>query len=473
MKHSLYVRFILAYLIFGLLCFGTVALFSARLSYRINLTQTADRIYTQARKIASDYSDVYRDGRLPTDFRNQLSGAGRYSDLRIWFVGIDGLISYDSSGTLTDEMIPDFDPADSRGIYRTGNFYQMFSRDMLSVQAPITADFRTYGYVIVHTPLDNVSNVSDSMLLPLYITVAIVYAVSLLILLLIHLWVMKPLREITRAAGEYASGNLKHTIRLSQNDEIGYLADTLNLMAGELSTAEDYQKKFIANVSHDFRSPLTSIKGYLNAIIDGVIPQENQERYLRVVIHETERLENLTQSMLSLNSLDRQNMHLEYSDFDICHLIRDVCATFEGKCSARGISFDLILDASSIYVHADMGKIQQVLYNLTDNAIKFSNPDSDITISVSREREKAFISVKDTGIGIAKEDIKQIWTRFFKSDTSRGKDKKGTGLGLSIVKEIITSHGETIDVISTEGAGTTFTFRLPLVKESFSSPLIN
>ncbi len=463
MKRSLYLRFILTYLVFGLLCFSTVALFSARLSYHITLDQTADRLYDQAQTIARDYSDVYKDGRLPADFRNQLLGLENYADLRVWFVNTDGTISFDSADILTESVIDGFDPADSPRFYRTGSFYGMFSQDMLSVLAPITANFKTHGYVILHTSLSQVSQISDRMLLPLYITVGIVFGFSLLILLMIHRRVMRPLREITRAANEYASGNLKATVDVSQNDEIGYLADTLNLMAGELDASEDYQKKFIANVSHDFRSPLTSIKGYLNAIIDGVIPPESEEKYLRVVIHETERLENLTQSMLSLNSLDRQNMHLEYSEFDICRLIRGVCATFEGKCNARGISFDLILDAASIYVRADMGRIQQVLYNLTDNAIKFSHDNSEITISVSQVRDKAFISVKDYGIGIAKEDLKQIWTRFFKSDASRGKDKRGTGLGLSIVKEIINAHGEMIDVISTQGAGTEFTFRLPLV----------
>ena len=231
-------------------------------------------------------------------------------------------------------------------------------------------------------------------------------------------------------------------------------------MSGELNKMEEYQRTFVANVSHDFRSPLTSIKGYLEAIIDGTIPPEMQEKYLKRVISETERLNKLTQSMLTLNSLDSQG-YLSRSNFDINRVIKDTAASFEGTCSARGITFDLTFSAQKEMVFADLGKIQQVLYNLIDNAIKFSHDNSVIYIQESVRHEKVFISVKDTGIGIPKENQKKIWERFYKSDPSRGKDKKGTGLGLSIVKEIIQAHGENIDVISTEGVGTEFIFTLP------------
>jgi signal transduction histidine kinase len=142
-------------------------------------------------------------------------------------------------------------------------------------------------------------------------------------------------------------------------------------------------------------------------------------------------------------------------------VIKDTAASFEGTCSAKNIRFDLTFSDSIQMVHADMGKIQQVMYNLIDNAIKFSHSNSVIYIQVSERYEKIFVSVKDTGIGIPKDSIKKIWERFYKTDLSRGKDKKGTGLGLSIVKEIIQAHGENIDVISTQDVGTEFIFSLP------------
>ena len=242
--------------------------------------------------------------------------------------------------------------------------------------------------------------------------------------------------------------------------QMGYLANTLNYMSSELNKMEEYQHSFIANVSHDFRSPLTSIKGYLEAIKDGTIPPELYDKYLGILISETERLNKLTQGMLTLNSLDSKGF-LTRSNFDINRVIKDTAATFEGTCNAKDIVLDLTFAADIQMVYADLGKIQQVLYNLIDNAIKFSRENSVIYIQTSLKYEKVFVSVKDTGIGIPKESIKKIWDRFYKSDLSRGKDKKGTGLGLAIVKEIIQAHGENIDVISTQGVGSEFIFTLP------------
>ena len=241
---------------------------------------------------------------------------------------------------------------------------------------------------------------------------------------------------------------------------MGYLAGTLNYMSGELNKMEEYQRTFIANVSHDFRSPLTSIKGYLEAIIDGTIPPEFYEKYLTRVISETERLTKLTQGMLTLNSLDSKG-YLSRSNFDITRVIKDTVASFEGICGSRDITFDLTFSDTILMVYADLGKIQQVLYNLIDNAIKFSHDSSTIFVQAYTRNEKIFVSVKDTGIGIPRDSVKKIWERFYKTDLSRGKDKKGTGLGLAIVKEIIQAHGENIDVISTEGVGSEFIFSLP------------
>ena len=152
---------------------------------------------------------------------------------------------------------------------------------------------------------------------------------------------------------------------------------------------------------------------------------------------------------------------LDKTDFDINIIIRNVAASFEGTCRMKKIAIELVLTGEEMFVTADMGKIQQVLYNLLDNAIKFSHNDSIIKLETNEKHNKVFVSVKDSGIGIPKDNLKLIWDRFYKSDISRGKDKKGTGLGLSITKEIIQSHGEHINVISTEGVGTEFIFSLP------------
>ena len=328
------------------------------------------------------------------------------------------------------------------------------------MSAPVTGNYTTYGYVIIHLPLNQISQSQRGILDILYITSAAVFGLSMIILLVFTQTVYLPLRKITVGAKEYAAGHLDYRIQVNTHDEMGYLADTLNYMSDELNKMEEYQKNFIANVSHDFRSPLTSIKGYLEAVLDGTIPPDMYEKYLSRVISETERLHKLTESMLTLNSLDAKG-YLTRTNFDINRVIKDTAASFEGTCGQKNISFDLTFSDTIQMVYADMGKIQQVLYNLIDNAIKFSHNDSMIYIQAAGQYEKVFVSVKDTGIGIPKDSLKKIWERFYKTDLSRGKDKKGTGLGLSIVKEILQAHGENIDVISTEGVGTEFIFSLP------------
>ena len=341
-----------------------------------------------------------------------------------------------------------------------GDFFGMLDEQSLSVLAPITGNFNTYGYVTVHLPMSSVQRDQYRILNIVYLTAVILFLLSLIILLVFARIVYVPLKRITAGAMEYANGNLDYSIKVQTNDEMGYLANTLNYMSSELNKMEEYQKSFIANVSHDFRSPLTSIKGYLEAILDGTIPPELQSKYLNIVIFETKRLNKLTEGMLALNSLDSKGF-LSRSNFDINRVIKDTAATFEGLCNAKNIVLDLTFANDVQMVFADLGKIQQVLYNLIDNAIKFSHDNSVIYIQTTPKYEKVFVSVKDTGVGISKTSIKKIWDRFYKSDASRGKDKKGTGLGLSIVKEIIQAHGENIDVVSTENVGSEFIFTLP------------
>ena len=190
-----------------------------------------------------------------------------------------------------------------------------------------------------------------------------------------------------------------------------------------------------------------------------------QAKYIERVLTETNRLTKLTEGILTLNRTDAKG-YIRRTNFDLKRVIKDTAASFEGQCLDKKIVFELTFFDSVCMVNADIGKIQQVLYNLIDNAIKFSSAESSIFIEVRKRYEKIFVSVKDTGIGIPKDNVKKVFDRFYKSDSSRGKDKKGTGLGLAIVKDILNSHGETVDVISTEGVGTEFVFTLSPARDA-------
>ena len=466
MRKTLYLKLILAYIIFGLFGFVVVATFVSNMTMDHLKKEQADSLYREATLIANTYAvDLYRNEVSLEAVKMQLDALDTYLDATLWIINPSGRMILDSSSPVDVEneiVIENFDSTVTSGSnYVIGDFFHTFQQDMLSVFAPITADYKVKGYVVIHKPISSIQAAANSMLTISYLMLVILFLLSLIILIFFTEIVYIPLRKITEATEQYASGNMHYEFSVESEDEMGYLAASLSYMASEIARSEDDQKKFIANVSHDFRSPLTSIKGYLEAMIDGTIPPEMHEKYLSIVLNETERLTKLTNSLLTLNNLNTKGIMLNKSDFDINGIIRNVAASFEGTCRERTIAIELVLTGDQMYVFADVDKIQQVLYNLLDNAIKFSHHDSIIKMETTEKYNKIFVSVKDSGIGIPKDDLKLIWDRFYKSDSSRGKDKKGTGLGLSITKEIIRSHGENINVISTEGVGTEFIFSLP------------
>ena len=296
----------------------------------------------------------------------------------------------------------------------------------------------------------------------IYLFLFLVTVVFALAILLTYHFTIRPTRKITQYISSINKGEHALAPNIGKNSEFNRLQLELMYMEEKIENLDDYQKNFIANVSHDFRSPLTSIKGYAEAMLDGTIPEELHSKYLNVIVVEVERLTKLTSNLLSLNQFEQGGYQLDLASFDINLVLKQTAASFEGTCKQKHIKLKLVFSEKETYVTADKSKIQQVLYNLLDNAIKFSHKDSEIHLKTLEKREKVLVSVKDFGIGIPKDGLNKIWERFYKTDLSRGKDKKGTGLGLSITKEIISAHNETINVTSTEGAGTEFTFTLTL-----------
>lgn len=465
MKKTLYLKFVLAYIIFGIFSFIIVSTFVPSMTRELMVREKAENLYSEATLIANTYAGgLYTSTTNLETVKVQLDSLAVYMSSIIRIINPSGRMVLDTGTTLNVEdvvIIEDFDPTITGSSYYTvGDFFGNFQDDVLTVLTPITSNYKVKGYVVIHCSMEDIEQTCISVLNISYITMAILFLLSLIILIFFTELVYIPLRKITKATEQYASGNMHYEFQVDSDDEIGYLAASLNYMASEIARSEDDQKKFVANVSHDFRSPLTSIRGFLEAMIDGTIPMELHDKYLKIVLNETERLTKLTNSLLTLNNLNTRGMLLDLTDFDINKVLRDTAATFEGTCRQKNIAIEMVLTDNIMHVNADISKIQQVLYNLIDNAIKFSNRDSVIRIETSIRKNKLFVSVKDTGIGIPKEDLKLIWDRFYKSDASRGKDKKGTGLGLSIVKEIITAHNEHINVISTLGVGTEFIFSL-------------
>lgn len=462
MKRTAFVKLILCY------CFAAISMFLLLNTVGIKfmeqklIDRKKDELYNEATIIASDYATAYYSQKLShSEMVEQLRVIDNFLNNRIWIVSKDGMIKADTRSNASGINITDLDANFLEQTFSENVYFKgIFAEPMLSVVVRIPYNYSIKGYVCIHIPMDSIR--SETIY---YIDfVNLCYLVFLILLLLIFLVIyyitVFPVRRITKVCSEYAKGNFDEPMEIRTNDEYKELANSIKYMADELRNLDDYQKKFVANISHDFRSPLTSIRGYAEAMRDGTIPYEMQNKYLDIILFETERLTKLTTNLLALNSFDNKGTLLELSSFDINAVIRKTASTFEGQCTKKRILLNLEFSAKETFVDADIDKIQQVLYNLIDNAIKFSNVDSTIKVTSEEKGSKVLISVKDHGIGIPKDSIKKIWERFYKTDSSRGKDKKGTGLGLSIAREIIISHNENINVVSTEGVGTEFIFSL-------------
>lgn len=432
------------------------------LENRLKKEQT-NLLHKEASLIVSAYKGHFFEEDNIVDIASQFTSIDNYLNIRVWIVNRNGKIVADSSNVSNppDVNINDLDPEFlKKTLSENTMFKDLLYEPMLSIIHRVDYNFQLRGYIVLHSPMSEIEHRANIYLDVINILFLILFALLFLIFLYIHYITAKPLKNLMKAAKEYSLGNYNYKLNQNGLSEYRNLGAAISYMANEISKLDDYQKKFVANISHDFRSPLTSIKGYAQAMLDGTIPNDMQEKYLNIILFEAERLTKLTSDLLELNRFESRSALLDIVSFDINQVIKKTAESFEGICRDKKITLNLVFYSNETYIDADMGKIQQVLYNLIDNAIKFSHSNSQIKVSTEEKGDKIFISVKDYGMGIPKDSIKKIWERFYKTDSSRGKDKKGTGLGLSIAKEIIQAHNENINVISTEGVGTEFIFSL-------------
>lgn len=465
MKRSIKLKFILSYLVIAILTLVLLNTYGHSTLYNKLVEYEKNNLYEEAEIIVKDY--VTSMSVLETDninLRQHFSSLEILTNMRVWIVSSSGVILMDSNlfRPREGENINDYDPSflsyqSIVGKYPTG----LTKESTISVIYPITESFSTRGYVVLMSPASSLKSNATNYIDSILICGLVILFITGMLFLHLYYQTVRPLSALTKETREYAKGHFNYPMAKMFLKEQKELANAIRYLSVQLSGMMENQKNFIANVSHDFRSPLTSIKGYAEAMADGTIPPEMQKKYFNIILFETERLTKLTSNLLELNQLDHKNMVLEKTDFDINKAIKQTSASFEQRCTSKRISLDLIFEEKELFVHGDIHRIQQVIQNLLDNAIKFSPNDTVITIQTTQQNHKVFVSVKDNGIGIPKNSIPKIWNRFYKTDISRGKDKTGTGLGLSISKEIINAHKENINVISTEGVGTEFLFSLP------------
>ena len=454
------------YLLLSILSFFVASSLGRQLVEDARTRSHADHLYRVARDIANGTSRGIFSGENGLEvFTSCAQFLQDTADADILRLDLSGNVLLDTSVSVNSETraLSGFNYASfGPGFYEVGDFYGYYRERRLCVLMPILAGYRPQGYVAATMPFEVIEEEREEVMWGLDVVVTVNLVLSLVFLVFFIFGFERPVQEIVRGARQFAAGNLGHRIEVYTKDELGELSSSLNRMAAELKKSKEYQAAFLSNVSHDLRSPLTSIKGFSEAMIDGTIPPELHAHYLEVIAGEAERLEKLTSQVLSLEKMQSGEATLSLTDFDINALLRATAEVFEGSCRKKKIRIRLLLTGTELPVRADRGKIEQVVYNLLDNAVKFSDKGAAIEMESAVRHGKCFVSVRDEGSGIPSADLPHIWDRFYKGDASRGKDRTGTGLGLSIVKEILTAHGQNITVTSTENTGTEFVFSLTL-----------
>ena len=322
------------------------------------------------------------------------------------------------------------------------------------------------GMVIVSSPITGTVAVMKA-LSDIFLVVSIISVLIAVVVTFIYVRSSSnPLRELAKAANAFGHGDLSARVRTKEtsSEEIRELTIAFNNMAASLEQSENRRKDFVANVSHELKTPMTTIGGYIDGILDGTIPTEQQEKYLRIVSRETKRLSRLVRSMLDVSRLQEQGGIPEEakSRFEAAELVGQVLIAQEGRIIDKNLQVDVDLPELPLYTMASRDHINQVLYNLVDNAIKFCPDGGTLSVSVRPGGNKLYITVSNDGPTIPANELPLLFERFHKLDRSRSADREGWGLGLYIVKTIICSHGEDISVTSENGV-TAFTFTLPLV----------
>ena len=344
-------------------------------------------------------------------------------------------------------------------------FYQ---RPQYVVAAPIeSADGESVmGYVFVAADASSIVSNWDTFVWVFLAASAAVMVLALLLAFMTSKRMAKPLDEMARATRSFAHGDF--SVRVEEEDrtdEVGALVSAFNSMADSLQRSEQRRNDFIANVSHELKTPMTTIAGFADGLLDGTIPKEEQDKYLLTIADETRRLSRLVRSMLELSRMENAGTDLtRRREFDILEVIISTLLSFEARATDKHLDVDLQLPENHVNVLADPDAITRVVYNLLDNAVKFAAEGSVLTVSLWKTDGKAYVSVKDRGETIPESDLPFIFDRFHKSDRSRSLDRDGVGLGLYLVKSILDAHGEDIAVTSREGV-TEFVFTLTLAPQ--------
>ncbi len=473
---SIYLRNFLATALMVSVCFLIIALSFVGIGRNVVISRYREDMVNSAQEVARTASAIAQSDSLTSWVLGMsISAVANATGNHVFITNPEGLIISCSDrapicahmgqtipGDVIEQLtkLGSYDTlSDLGGLYKAGRY---------AVAVPVTsaATGDLLGYVFVTSTEEEVLSTWSAFMTIAALVAVVVFCAAMLVSLLYSKRMARPLDDIAAASRKFARGDFSVRVRQEEDpdDEMGALIDSFNKMADSLEQAEKHRSEFIANISHELRTPMTTIAGFADGILDGTIPKEDEEKYLRSIRDETRRLSRLVRDMLGVSQARASASDpSRRTVFDLTELILQTLLSFESRASKKNLDVDPQLPENHLMVLADKDAITQVIYNLLDNAVKFASPGSCLVLRLYKDGGKAYVSVKDFGETIPPDDLPFIFDRFHKSDRSRSLDKDGVGLGLYLVKAIINSHDEDIAVRSEDG-WTEFVFTLALAE---------
>ncbi|MDD3839565.1 MAG: HAMP domain-containing sensor histidine kinase [Clostridia bacterium] len=469
MFKSIFNRLIATYLIIIIVTLIFLGFLLSQLFENYYFNKKQEQLITEGSEL-NDLVNQYSAGLISEQRLNfELQVIDRFLNARIWFVDKFGYVWTESSTIdkkhqegqkLTkDEII---NVLQGNIVKKTGKFGDRFEVPMLTIGMPIYVKGRVTGAIFLHSPIYEIKNTLNNVYRLIWIAALVSIILAFLLIYSTSKRISMPLKKMSSISRAMAEGDFSKRVDINSPDEIGELSNAFNNMAMSLENLENMRRDFVASVSHELKSPIASIRGFVQAIRDGTIEHQEQEEYLNIVIEETNRLTRLINQLLDLSNIETGYFVLENSVFDINEVIRRVIIKYEQRIKEKQIDLKVMLSKNDKLVKGDEDRIEQVVSNLMDNAIKYTGMGGEVRVATQAREHKIFTHIEDSGMGIAQEDLPYIFERFYKVDNSRS-ESSGFGLGLSIVKKIIEQHeGGQIYARSEKGKGTEFIFYLPL-----------
>ena len=372
---------------------------------------------------------------------------------------------YPNSGLENPAQVPtNAVKAAERGLYEGKSDLDGFyggRRYVIGVPIYAEQDGHCSGAVFAATSVASV-NLFRRTLFHIFLAAAIVVLAGAFFVVGVFAYrLVQPLRQMSAAAHSFGTGDFSVRVPVTSEDELGQLAASFNNMANSLAISEGPRRSFSANVSHELKTPMTTIAGFIDGILDGTIPRKEQDKYLQIVSSEVKRLSRLVRSMLDLSRIENGEMSLNPEEFNITRTVVDTLLTFEQQIDEKQLEIRGLEHAGPQTVYGDQDLLHQVVYNLIENAVKFSNRGGYIAVQIIDGIDRTAVVIENSGQGIPAEELPRVFERFYKTDRSRSQDKNSMGLGLYIVHTVLNLHGGDITVSSKEGEYCRFEFTIP------------